>query len=71
MGPITSRVKERYIKPPLPTLPKVSLRPTTPQSAAGIFTEPPVSVPIAPAQSAVDAAAPEPPLEPPGIFEKS
>src|SRR3972149_5656824 len=57
MGPITSRVVERYIIPPRPTRPSVGLRPTAPQSAAGIRTEPPVSVPTAAAQNP-DATAP-------------
>ncbi len=71
MGPITSRVVLSYVKRTLPSRAKGGLRPTTPQSAAGILTEPPVSLPIAPAQSAADVAAPDPPLEPPGIFVKS
>ena len=42
------------------------MTPTTPQSAAGWRIEPPVSVPIAPAQSDAAVAAAEPPEDPPG-----
>src|SRR5208283_1384604 len=71
IGPITSRLKDRYRRPPLPTLPNDGLNPTTPQSAAGILTEPPVSDPKAPAQKPAATAAAEPPLDPPGILEES
>src|ERR1700730_16911667 len=40
---------------------------THPQKAAGIRIEPPVSVPIAAAAIFATIAAPEPPLEPPGM----
>src|SRR4029078_3762696 len=40
--------------------------PTTPQSAAGIRIEPPVSVPSAQSTSPAATAAAEPPEEPPG-----
>src|SRR5690606_4990659 len=42
-------------------------RPETPLKAAGRRTEPPVSLPSAPAQKPAATAAPEPPLEPPGM----
>ena len=45
---------------------KVGLRPLTPQNAAGMRTEPPVSVPSASAAAPVASATPEPPLDPPG-----
>lgn len=47
------------------TRPWVGLRPTTPQSAAGLRIEPPVSVPIAPKQSPAATAAPAPLDDPP------
>src|SRR6478735_2252434 len=49
------------------TLPKVGLRPTIPQRLAGTRIDPPVSLPSAPAQRPPATAAPEPPLDPPGI----
>jgi hypothetical protein len=39
--------------------------PVTPQNAAGIRTEPAVSVPTATSTSPAATAAPDPPLEPP------
>ena len=39
------------------------MRPLTPQNAAGMRTEPPVSVPSASAAAPVASATPEPPLE--------
>src|SRR5215212_8291526 len=48
------------------TLPEVGRRPTTPQSAAGCFTEPPVSDPSAHGARPPATAAAEPPDEPPG-----
>ena len=41
------------------------MRPTIPQSDAGMRTEPPVSLPRAAKQSPAATAAPEPLLEPP------
>ena len=46
-----------------PTSPNVGLSPTTPQSHAGVRTEPPVSVPSANAHRPPATAAPEPVLE--------
>ena len=42
------------------------MSPDTPQNAAGIRIEPPVSVPSASATAPVASATAEPPLEPPG-----
>ena len=53
--------------PRLDTAPYVGRIPDTPQIDAGSRTEPPVSVPIAARQRSAATAAPEPPLEPPGI----
>src|SRR3954451_13720543 len=44
----------------------VGFRPDTPQNAAGMRIEPPVSVPSASATAPVASATAEPPLEPPG-----
>ena len=48
--------------------PRVGLRPTTPQNAAGMRADPPPSVPMwsGPINAAVAAAAP--PLDPPGTW---
>src|SRR5579871_64446 len=48
--------------------PKVGLSPLTPQAAAGMRIEPPVSVPSAPRTSPLATAAAEPPLLPPGTW---
>lgn len=49
-----------------PTTPFVGLIPASPQKAAGIRIEPPVSVAVAIGAIPAATAAPEPPLEPPG-----
>src|SRR5215467_7497061 len=51
--------------PPRGTRPNVGLMPATPQSAAGIRMEPPVSVATAAGTSPAATAAADPPLEPP------
>jgi hypothetical protein len=43
------------------------LNPTTPQQAAGIRIEPPVSLPSAASASPAASAAADPPLDPPAI----
>ena len=48
--------------------PTVVLSPTVPQSAAGIRTDPPVSVPRAIGTRPAATATPEPLLEPPGAW---
>ena len=48
------------------TRPIVVFKPITPQNAAGIRIEPPVSVPIASGTSPAATAAADPPLDPPG-----
>ena len=53
--------------PRLLTEPYVGRSAVTPLSAAGIRTEPPVSVPSAARHRSAPSAAPEPPLEPPGM----
>ena len=57
--------------PAVLTRPKVGLKPTSPQSAAGARTEPPVSVPSVAAQRPNPSAAAEPLLEPPAKREWS
>jgi hypothetical protein len=47
--------------------PAVTLRPTMPHQAAGMRTEPPVSVPIATGARPAATATPEPLDEPPGV----
>ena len=51
--------------------PTVVLRPMTPQNAAGMRIEPPVSVPVASATRPAATAAAEPPLDPPGTRFRS
>src|SRR5215470_14319632 len=51
--------------PPRGTRPKVGLMPATPQSAAGIRMDPPVSLATAAGTRLAATAAAEPPLEPP------
>jgi hypothetical protein len=45
----------------------VAFSPTVPQYDAGIRIDPPVSLPIAMKTMSAATAAPDPPLEPPGI----
>ena len=47
--------------------PRLGFRPTTPQNAAGMRTEPPMSVPSASGTQPAATAAPAPPEEPPGV----
>jgi len=51
--------------------PKLGLRPTTPDQAAGMRTEPPMSVPSASGTQPAATAAPDPPEEPPGVRDES
>ena len=70
-GPPVSRVAEIGAIPTPDTRPTVGRSPTTPHSAAGTRTEPPVSVPIAAGTSRAATAALEPPLLPPGMHRGS
>src|SRR5580692_93773 len=65
-GPTVSRDGASGYTPCTGTRPQVVLRPTTPQQAAGIRTEPPVSVPSATSASPVATATAEPLDDPPG-----
>jgi hypothetical protein len=70
--PRWSRVGLKGKTPSVLSSPCDGLKPHTPQRAAGILTEPPVSLPmliIGPLESATETA--EPPLEPPETREGS
>src|SRR3977135_3529678 len=69
--PIESSVVERENNPSRGHSPQVVLRPTTPLSAAGTRTEPPVSEPTENAHMPAACATAEPLLEPPGILTSS
>jgi len=70
-GPIESSVVDSGVTPSRGMRYCVGLKPTMPQSAAGMRTEPPVSVPIATTAppSLTDTAAPD--EDPPGISRRS
>ncbi len=68
IGPGTSSDHDSGSTPWRLSRPKVGLRPLTPHAEAGIRTEPPVSLPSAAGTSRAASAAPEPPLEPPGMW---
>ena len=65
IGPPWSRLGASGKQPSSGTSPHVGFKPTTPQHAAGIRIEPPVSEPSAASASPAASAAAEPPLEPP------
>src|SRR5438067_7463753 len=64
--PIWSRPDAKATRPYRETRPYVGLRPTTPQSAAGWRTLPPVSEPRPAGTMRAATAAADPPLDPPG-----
>src|SRR5437763_13598867 len=64
--PIWSRPDAKATSPHRETRPYVGLTPTTPQSAAGWRTLPPVSEPSAAGTMRAATAAADPPLDPPG-----
>ncbi|MCY1450819.1 hypothetical protein D9M71_676550 [compost metagenome] len=66
-GPTQSRLVMAGMTPARLTRPKVGFRPITPQQAAGMRTEPPVSVPRAKSARPAATAAAEPLDEPPGM----
>src|SRR5262249_7544611 len=70
-GPAWSSDQLNGIMPKQLTNPYVGLRPVTPQQAAGMRMEPPVSVPVAIVHIRAARAAAEPPLEPPGTRVRS
>ena len=69
--PTVSSEDANAISPYREMRPYVGLSPTTPQSAAGCRTEPPVSVPSAHTACPAATAAADPPLLPPGTRERS
>ena len=71
IGPTESSVGDSGKAPSVGTRDLVGLNPTRPHNAAGMRTEPPVSVPIEMSDmpSAVATAAPE--LDPPGTRDRS
>src|SRR5439155_24547466 len=67
-GPGVSSVELSGRTPYVLIRPAVTLSPTMPHQAAGILTEPPVSVPIATGASPAETATPEPLEDPPGVL---
>ena len=67
MGPAVSRVLEIGTMPCCDQRSVVGRNPTRPHSAAGIRTDPPVSVPMPPGTRPSATAAAVPPLDPPGL----
>ena len=65
IGPAWSKLGASGKQPSSETSPKVGLKPTTPQQAAGIRIDPPESVPSATSAAPSASAAALPPLEPP------
>ena len=57
--------------PYVETLPCDGRRLDSPQAAAGIRSEPPVSYPVATGTMRAASAAPEPPEDPPGVRVRS
>ena len=66
MGPTESSSESSGIRPAPLMRPKVCLSPTRPQMAAGMRTDPPVSVPSAAGARSAATPTAEPLLEPPG-----
>src|SRR5947208_15285610 len=69
--PTWSSDDAKAISPYREIRPYVGFSPTTPHSAAGWRTEPPVSVPSAHTASPAATAAADPPDEPPGTMSRS
>ena len=67
IGPTVSRAGTSGNTPSVEIAPNGVLKPTTPQAAAGMRTEPPVSVPSASAPMPTASAAALPLLEPPAM----
>lgn len=70
-GPAVSRVAEIGTIPACGQRCTVGRNPHVPQNADGTRTDPPVSLPMLAGTSRAPTAAPEPPLEPPGILPAS
>ena len=67
IGPAWSKLGASGKQPLSETSPKLGLKPTIPQQAAGIRMEPPESEPSAASARPATSAAAEPPLDPPAI----
>ncbi len=67
IGPTVSSEALIGMTPSVLTCPRAGRTPVSPHSAEGTRTEPPVSVPSAPAHSPAATAAADPPLDPPGL----
>src|SRR5512133_2714808 len=67
IGPAWSKVGASGKTPSSGTSPKVGLKPTTAQQAAGMRIDPPDSVPSAASAKPAASAAAEPPLDPPAV----
>ena len=70
-GPIESSVKLSGNAPSVGMRCRLGLKPTIPHNAAGIRTEPPVSLPMAISQRPSEAATAAPADEPPGTRARS
>ena len=71
IGPAWSSVTASGTTPPIGTRPCVGLIALTPQSDAGIRSDPAVSVPTPAGTMPAASAAPLPPLDPPGDRARS
>src|SRR5690242_9723676 len=67
IGPSTDSVGHPRKPGIFGTSPNVGLSPTVPQKQEGILIEPPPSVPTDSGAIPAATAAPDPPLEPPGV----
>src|SRR5579863_3561020 len=70
-GPTESRLGASGKAPLSDTRPCVGLNPTTPQKAAGMRHDPPVSVPIVAGVMPSATATAPPEVEPPGIWARA
>ena len=66
--PKVSKLRARPLTPERSNVPKVGLKPTTPQYDAGLIIEPAVCVPIAKGTMPAATAAADPLDEPPGVL---
>jgi hypothetical protein len=67
MAPVVSSDQARVTTPARETRPYVPRSAQMPLTAAGMRSDPPVSVPVATGSTRAASAAPDPPLEPPGL----
>ena len=70
-GPTETRVRHASALGSRGMAPKVGLKPTTPQNAAGMRMEPPPSPPMLTGPIPAATAAPAPPDDPPGTRSRS